>query len=102
MPSLRYATESFGDQWEFNALVDYVKKWNDDKKLEAGVKMIVRDDLDGFNRTNTDINTGISALDPLSINEFLYSEDIFAAYANYGFKKGPWGSSLAYELNRLI
>ena len=22
MPSLRYATESFGDQWEFNALVD--------------------------------------------------------------------------------
>ena len=94
LPSLRYATESFGDQWEFNALVDYVKKWNDDKKLEAGVKMIVRDDLDGFNRTNTDINTGISALDPLSINEFLYSEDIFAAYANYAFKKGPWGFQL--------
>ena len=93
-PSMRYSTVSFGDQWEFNGLVDYVKKWNDDRKLEAGVKMILRDDLDGFNRTNTDINTGIATLDPLSVNEFLYSEDIFAAYANYGFKKGPWGFQL--------
>ena len=90
-PSMRYNTHSYGDQWEFNGLVDYTKKWGESTRLESGVKVIMRDDLDGFERFNTDINTGVTAIDPLSVNEFLYSENIFAAYTNYGFKKGKWG-----------
>ena len=93
-PSMEYNTNSFGDQWEFNGIVDYTKKWNDDRKLEAGAKVITRDDLDGFNRTNIDITSGLGTLDSLSINEFLYEEDIFAAYMNYGFKSGKWGYQL--------
>lgn len=93
-PSLEYNTNSFGDQWEFNGILDYTKKWDDDRKLEAGLKVITRDDLDGFNRTDIDIYTGVATLDPLSVNEFLYEEDIYAAYTNYGFKKGPWGFQL--------
>ncbi len=93
-PSMEYNTNSFGEQWEFNGIVDYTKKWNDDRKLEAGAKVISRDDLDGFNRTNIDITSGLSTLDSLSINEFLYEEDIFAAYMNYGFKSGKWGYQL--------
>ena len=93
-PSMRYNTNSYGDQWEINGLVDYTKKWGESTRLESGVKVIMRDDLDGFRRYNTDINTGVNTLDPLSENEFLYSEDIFAAYTNYGFKKGKWGYQL--------
>jgi len=93
-PSMQYNTNSFGDQWEFNGILDYTKKWNDDRKLEAGAKVISRDDLDGFNRTNIDLATQVGVLDPLSINEFLYEEDIFAAYMNYGFKSGKWGYQL--------
>jgi hypothetical protein len=93
-PSMRYNTHSYGEQWEFNGLADYTKKWGESTRLESGVKVIMRDDLDGFERFNTDINTDSTTLDPLSVNEFLYSENIFAAYTNYGFKKGKWGYQL--------
>ena len=52
-PSMRYNTHSYGDQWEFNGLVDYTKKWGESTRLESGVKVIMRDDLDGFERFNT-------------------------------------------------
>jgi outer membrane receptor protein involved in Fe transport len=92
--AMLYNTENWESEWEFNGLADYTKKWDDSRKLESGVKVIMRDDLDGFQRFNTDLNTGTNALDPLSVNEFLYSENIFAAYTNYGFKQGKWGYQL--------
>ena len=94
LPSLQYDTRSFGEQNELNVIVDYTKKWKEDSRLEAGMKLITRDDLDGFNRTNIDLSTGLGTLDPFSENEFLYEEDILAAYMNYGFKNGPWGFQL--------
>ena len=36
MPSDKYRTNSFGEQWEFNGILDYTKKWNKDRKFEAG------------------------------------------------------------------
>ena len=94
MPSDKYRTNSFGEQWEFNGILDYTKKWNKDRKFEAGAKIIAREDLDAFNRTNIDIYTGDTTYLLDSENEFLYGEDILAVYSNYGFKKGPWGFQL--------
>ena len=91
LPSDKYRTNSFGEQWEFNGILDYTKKWNKDRKFEAGAKIITREDLDGFNRTNIDIWNGTETYLLDSENEFLYGEDIMAVYSNYGFKKGPWG-----------
>jgi outer membrane receptor protein involved in Fe transport len=93
-PSDKYRTNSFGEQWEFNGILDYTKKWNKDRKFEAGAKIITREDLDAFNRTNIGIWTGMETYLPSSENEFLYGEDIFAVYSNYGFKEGPWGFQL--------
>ncbi len=93
-PSDKYRTNSFGEQWEFNGILDYTKKWNKDRKFEAGAKIITREDLDAFNRTNIDIWNGMETYLPSSENEFLYGEDIFAVYSNYGFKEGPWGFQL--------
>ena len=94
IPSLSYQTYGYGDQWEFNGLADYTKKWEGDRKLESGVKIIMRDDLDGFKRDSVDMASGQTFVAPIYDNEFLYSEDIFAAYTNYGFKKGKWGYQL--------
>ena len=94
MPSDKYRTNSFGEQWEFNGILDFTKKWNKDRKFEAGAKIIAREDLDAFNRTNIDIYTGDTTYLLDSENEFLYGEDILAVYSNYGFKKGPWGFQL--------
>ena len=94
IPSDKYRTNSFGEQWEFNGILDYTKKWNKDRKFEAGAKIITREDLDGFNRTNIDIWNGTETYLLDSENEFLYGEDILAVYSNYGFKKGPWGFQL--------
>jgi outer membrane receptor protein involved in Fe transport len=94
MPSDKYRTNSFGEQWEFNGILDFTKKWNKDRKFEAGAKIITREDLDAFNRTNIDIYTGDTTYLLDSENEFLYGEDILAVYSNYGFKKGPWGFQL--------
>lgn len=94
IPSLSYQTYGYGDQWEFNGLADYTKKWEGDRKLESGVKIIMRDDLDGFKRDSVDMASGQTFAAPIYDNEFLYSEDIFAAYTNYGFKKGKWGYQL--------
>lgn len=94
LPSDKYRTNSFGEQWEFNGILDYTKKWNKDRKFEAGAKIITREDLDGFNRSNIDIYTGDTTYLLDSENEFLYGEDILAVYSNYGFKKGPWGFQL--------
>ena len=94
LPSDKYRTNSFGEQWEFNGILDYTKKWNKDRKFEAGAKIITREDLDAFNRTNIDIWNGTETYLPNSENEFLYGEDILAVYSNYGFKKGPWGFQL--------
>ena len=97
MPSDKYRTNSFGEQWEFNGILDYTKKWNKDRKFEAGAKIINREDLDAFNRTNIDIYTGDTTYLLDSENEFLYGEDILAVYSNYGFKKGPWGFQLGFR-----
>ena len=94
LPSDKYRTNSFGEQWEFNGILDYTKKWNKERKFEAGAKIITREDLDGFNRTNIDIWNGTETYLLDSENEFLYGEDILAVYSNYGFKKGPWGFQL--------
>ena len=94
LPSDKYRTNNFGEQWEFNGILDYTKKWNKDRKFEAGAKIITREDLDAFNRTNIDIYTGDTTYLLDSENEFLYGEDILAVYSNYGFKKGPWGFQL--------
>ena len=94
LPSDKYRTNSSGEQWEFNGILDYTKKWNKDRKFEAGAKIITREDLDAFNRTNIDIWNGTETYLPNSENEFLYGEDILAVYSNYGFKKGPWGFQL--------
>ena len=94
LPSDKYRTNSFGEQWEFNGILDYTKKWSKDRKFEAGAKIITREDLDAFNRTNIDIWNGTETYLPNSENEFLYGEDILAVYSNYGFKKGPWGFQL--------
>ena len=94
LPSDKYRTNSFGEQWEFNGILDYTKKWNKERKFEAGAKIITREDLDGFNRTNIDIWNGTETYLLDSENGFLYGEDILAIYSNYGFKKGPWGFQL--------
>jgi outer membrane receptor protein involved in Fe transport len=93
-PSISYLTRGLGDQWELNGLADYTKKWENNTKLEAGVKVIMRDDLDGFERDSVDIINGTQFPQAIYTNEFLYEEDIFAAYTNYGFKKGKWGYQL--------
>ena len=89
-----YNTTRTGEQWELNAMLDYTKKWNNDRKWEAGAKLITRDDLDGFSRTDINLTTGAEEFDSLSLNDFLYQEDILAVYSNYGFKTGPWGFQL--------
>ena len=94
LPSLRYSTNQVGDQWEFNLRTDYTKKWDQDRKLEYGASAIAREDFDGFSRSNTDLTTNETTIDPLSINDFLYSEQVYGAYTNYGFKKGSWGFQL--------
>ena len=41
LPSDKYRTNSSGEQWEFNGILDYTKKWNKDRKFEAGVKLLL-------------------------------------------------------------
>ena len=94
LPSDWYRTNSNGNQWEFNGILDYTKKWSDKRKFEAGAKVITREDYDGFNRTNINIADSSETYLTASENEFLYGEDIFAVYSNYGFKAGPWGFQL--------
>ena len=97
LPSDKYRTNSSGEQWEFNGILDYTMKWNKDRKFEVGAKIITREDFDAFNRTNIDIWNGTETYLPESNeNEFLYGEDILAVYSNYGFKKGPLGFSVGF------
>lgn len=88
--SLYYTTTSYGDNKEFNGLLDYTRRWGKDRKLEAGLKVIDRNSLDAFSRDNMDLSTGIYSLDTIFDNQFRFREEIYAAYTNYGFKKGQW------------
>ncbi len=70
--------------WFFNSSLDFVKPFTKDSKLETGYKGIIRQNDSYYLADTLDYNTN-QYLENFGVsNEFKYTEQIYALYAQYG------------------
>jgi outer membrane receptor protein involved in Fe transport len=77
--------------------LDYVypfKKVN----LEAGGKVILRNNFSDFRREDQDANTGDYLVDTSQTNKFNYHQDVYSAYNSYQIKFTKWTAKAGLRL----
>jgi outer membrane receptor protein involved in Fe transport len=115
-PSNQYTSNVFTDRVNFDALnnpdfrqynnpgsrehtfqLDYVYPF---KKLtlEAGGKVILRNNFNDFQRDNLDNNTGEYLSDTAQTNKFNYHQDVYSAYNSYQIKFTKWTAKVGLRL----
>jgi len=79
--------------------LDYTHPFNGDFKLETGFKSEIQDLYNDYSLSNFDFNTNDYVIDPTSINEFNYQQQIHGVYAILSDKisKFTWQAGLRYE-----
>jgi outer membrane receptor protein involved in Fe transport len=83
-------TQNEGGTMEHTLQADYLQPINK-QTLELGLKSILRHNSSDYFYRNQDLETGTFMLNPRQSNNFDYRQDIHAAYASLGLKKGKWG-----------
>ncbi len=81
--------------------VDFVAPY---KKLtvEAGVKVIMRDNQSDFQYNTRDAETGSYEADPSQRNHFANTQDVYGAYNTYQYKFGSWGVKAGVRLEKTV
>ena len=78
--------------------IDYENPLTDNSKFEAGARIAVRDfrnDLDQFRFDNT-LNQFV--LVPRASSKYKFNDQVYAAYASYGFKVKKWSYQLGMRV----
>lgn len=65
---------------------DYVLPLKNNKKLEAGVKAILRKADSDFESMNRATASGEYKINPTNTDQFNYNQDVYSAYGTYSFK----------------
>jgi outer membrane receptor protein involved in Fe transport len=84
---------------QFIGQIDYSRKWNDDKRIEAGLRIFHNKSRSEFN--SFQVNSAQSEIKlPLS-NNYSYTENVNAAYFNYAgkWKSFSYQAGLRFELS---
>ena len=89
--ALQETTSDLQKQKNLSAQVDYVHPFGKESKLEMGAKTNWRLIDADFDRYVEDPFLEILILDPNATNEFIYDDQVHAAYISYGNKIGKWG-----------
>ena len=95
----QFETFGSGEEWIFS--VDYVRPININSKLELGARSSIRDFLDEFEVGNYDFSNENYVNDPLSSNDFLYQEQVHAAYATYSNQWQKWKYQLGFRFEQV-
>ncbi len=99
LPSRQRATDD-GERHVAVGQFDYARPFDNDNKLEVGVKTILRSSDSDFTFENLDPATEEWVNDLNVSNRFLYGEQVYAAYGIYSQTLGSWelsaGSRLEY------
>ncbi len=71
---------------------DYVQPLNENAKIEAGLRVSVRESDNDFSYSVFDKMSNTFKKDTRRSNRFVYNENVFAGYVNYGQKWNKWSS----------
>lgn len=89
-PELRYGKGDGGTNY-YTGQIDFVNPFSEKAKLEAGLRMNVREFNNLLNTFGKDFNTGDYKYDSALSNDYHYTEQINAAYVSYTGGTGNFG-----------
>jgi outer membrane receptor protein involved in Fe transport len=103
---LNYTQPSFMQQndagtREQTIQADYVhpiKKLN----IEGGVKVILRDNSSNYENSNLIDSTQIYVVDPKSVDDFSYHQDVYSFYNTYQLSLANWGFKAGLRAERTV
>ena len=100
LPDLLENTRSEGNNWMFSVQTDYIQPLGEDRKLELGARAYLREMGSDFNFFNYDAesarwenNAGLS-------NEFIYNEQVYAAYGIFSTMLGKYSLQAGLRLEQ--
>ncbi|MEE4176876.1 MAG: TonB-dependent receptor [Bacteroides sp.] len=100
LPDLLENTSTNGDNWSLSFQTDYIHPLGEDQKLEFGGRAYLREMGSDFNFFNYDPetqewknNTGLS-------NQFVYNEQVYAAYGIYSTMLGKYSLQAGLRLEQ--
>lgn len=73
---------------EYTFQIDYVHPWSDKIKMETGVKTVIRQIDSDYETLTQDTEDDPFVAVPLLTDEFLYDQDVYAAYLSFTTKLG--------------
>ncbi len=88
-----------GNNVEHTAQIDYTHPFKGGKKIETGIKTVIRDIDSDYRYSRLDNNIGDFILDEARSNVFNYHQDVLAGYMQYSFPIGKFQfiGGLRYE-----
>lgn len=81
--------------------VDYVAPYRK-LNVEAGVKVIMRNNQSDFRYSALDAETGRFEADPSQRNHFANTQNVYGAYNTYQYKFGSWGIKAGVRLEKTV
>ena len=85
----------------FLAQTDYILPIRKEGRLEMGYRMTLRQIENDFSVTES-INGGEAEINPDFNNDFLFTEDVYAGYLQFGNKVGSFSSQVGLRTERSI
>ncbi|WP_207493406.1 outer membrane beta-barrel family protein [Aridibaculum aurantiacum] len=77
---------------------DYVNPIGDNKKMEFGGRVAIRDFENDLNQSFFNFNTGKYEISPNITNRYKFTDKVYAAYGNYSFKVNKWSYQLGLRV----
>lgn len=100
LPDLLENTSTNGDNWMLSLQSDYIHPLGEDQKLELGGRAYLREMGSDFNFFNFDPETSAWVNNTGLSNEFVYNEQVYAAYGIYSTMLGKYSLQAGLRLEQ--
>jgi outer membrane receptor protein involved in Fe transport len=94
--ALKQRTLGGGDSKNYTFQTDYEDQLTEDSKFEAGARAAIRDFVNSSDQYRY-ISTDYFLIPSIS-SKYKFNDQVYAAYANYGFKKKKWSYQLGFRV----
>ena len=87
-----------GDSKNYTLQTDYEDQITEDSKFEAGARGAIRDFKNASDQYRYSYSIGDYFIVPSISSKYKFNDQVYAAYANYSFKKKKWSYQLGFRV----
>ena len=100
LPNLLESTSMDAKNWMFSLQTDYVQPLGEDRKLEVGGRIYMREMDSDFNFLDFNHEESAWINNPGRSNRFVFSEQVFSAYGMFSTMAGPYSIQAGLRLEQ--